>query len=310
MIRTEFFTKNFLAQSSSQELINHGMGGWLYNFQKQKNPISVAYQNEWLKTTYRNHLIKSELNQIQNLWSKSAPSPILLKGISLIDFLYKDYGLRPLSDCDLLIEPEHMDLFNPIFEKMGYYLLKEKKWRGNNFKRTFKKKLGLNEVVFEVHTRLFYHVNFSFYESTMIKKNSFFRTLLPEVEFTYLCGHVGFQHTFVKLFWLLDLLAYLDLKILNYDKVLSLAKKWKIFNSLKAVSILEKNYGGNSSLFKKVRMGWFESQLFSFLLAWNQLLKPNSVKWRYYFLKHKLKDQPIESFKYGALWLIQKLQKK
>ena len=311
-MRFDKFTENVLKATSVNEAIEQGLGGWMYCFKSESNLLSDAenYRHEWLRNSFKNHSIMKELDSLQTRLPADQPGPVLLKGASLIKHLYSNYGQRPMSDCDLLVEEIHLESLSKCLEGMGYCFLKEKKWQGNDFKKTFVKKKNGVGLVFEVHTRLFYHSKPSFLDAFEKDVGGYYSKLKPEFEFVHLCGHLGFQHTFRKLFWLLDIFLYLDCVKLDYQKVFEISKDWGVLNSVKAIAVLEKMWCGKDELAAGLNIKSNHLWMFSYLLKDEQLLEPLKLKWRYYLLKHKLKDNPYESYRYGVLWLIRSMQKK
>lgn len=74
---------------------------------------------------------------MKDVLSQLAPADIrvvLLKGIALIHELYKDEGLRPMSDVDLWVLPENLNRLTAVLTRIGYE-------QGSLYPTTFRKDL-------------------------------------------------------------------------------------------------------------------------------------------------------------------------
>jgi hypothetical protein len=81
-----------------------------------KEKLSQTY----LKTLSRNMVLYEHFRQIATEFSKVGIDVIPLKGIYLAEFLYKDIGLRQMSDIDLLVRNEDATKSIEILENLGY----------------------------------------------------------------------------------------------------------------------------------------------------------------------------------------------
>lgn len=81
-----------------------------------KEKLSQTY----LKTLSRNMVLYEHFRQIVTELGKAGIDVIPLKGIYLAEFLYKDIGLRQMSDIDILVRKEDAQKCVTILEGLGY----------------------------------------------------------------------------------------------------------------------------------------------------------------------------------------------
>ncbi len=62
----------------------------------------------------RNMLLQDELSSILSAFNKEGIPVIVLKGSALLGSIYRDISLRPMSDLDLLVPPEHLDVAEAV----------------------------------------------------------------------------------------------------------------------------------------------------------------------------------------------------
>lgn len=86
-----------------------GLGGFIYYYLTVSNKSSSSTLKEklthsYLQNLYRNIILLKEWEKIKSILNEIELFPI--KGIYLLESVYTDYGLRKLSDIDLMISPE------------------------------------------------------------------------------------------------------------------------------------------------------------------------------------------------------------
>ena len=295
--------KHLIPTTPDEVLQQHGIGALMYSRFEKAGGIDY-----WKKNFLYNHSYLKEVKEIYSRWPSDSVHPVLLKGTSLLLKLYENMGERPMSDCDLLVSEEGRLLLDKILQDMGYSLADTGKWHANRFKSIYVVRRQGLQLVFEVHTQLFYHSNDAFSTAPISYDKLLFHSLSPEEEFVHLCGHLGFQHNFRKLFWLLDIFLYLDKLPLDLERVVAVAKKWQVYNSLKAVAFLEARLTHQDSLLKAVTLARWEEALLGFVFGSEFITQPLLSKTKYYLLKTYLKDRPLENVRYNLLWMNQKLK--
>lgn len=279
----DFINKNIEESQREEVLTNHSLKGFLH-------PDNV----EWKKQYYRNTVQENVLKELI-VDSNIKDNFIVLKGMCFGDYeVYGSWGDRLTSDIDILVD--NIDNFSKYLLEKGFTLVKNHKWKGNNFKNVFSKDCSGIEVILELHSRLFYHT--SGISLAVKKSNAGFLILEIEDLLMHLVGHLGFQHTFLKIHWLLDIYLILEKyrDKINWDRFFLLIEKYQLKRSWhyteKFLNLVFEN--------KKP-----SSYLEAFVVHPKFLLFPEKHFFRYYMLKHLLKDTSRGSLSYTWWWLWQ-----
>lgn len=82
--------------------------------------INQGLEQEYTKTAFRNVIFLQELGEILKVFKEANISAIVLKGGFLIENVYKDLGLRPMSDLDLLVKKEDLINIYHNLNRLGY----------------------------------------------------------------------------------------------------------------------------------------------------------------------------------------------
>ncbi len=277
---------------SPKQIQEHKLEGYFHRFLPQliQNQHKVYYQKVWKAQWLLNHQ-KIEFLKELNQWAKQNQSEIvLLKGAALLQDYYTDLGSRFMSDIDILIEPKTLTHLNYFLESNGFKLVISPKWKGNNFKRVYKK----GNLNIEIHHHLFFHTSLT---PNTIASPHFdqLKTFSNEDQFVYLCGHYAFQHNCLKLYWLIDLFHLSTTKI-NWSRVKHISKKYQLRTSVKACQwILNKKFNVD------LPTQFCVANLF---LSTTFLTNYSQGGIRYHLLKHLLKDDLATAIKYDFFWLI------
>lgn len=299
----------FLESEKGQFLINeHMLKGWLIN----KDALKESTLNASYKTEFKRqwHLNQSYLNEIELMakdFSAIGLSPILLKGITFLGEIYEDLGDRSMSDVDILVSKDDLVKTTDILLKHGFVISSDKKWRANQHKVELIKNANGLEMVIELHTSLFYHSedpdwSFDSFQITPYLK------LSNEDLILYQCSHLAFQHTFLKLFWMIDIhLLITNIDGLDESKVLKMAKDHSLENStLLTLFILDKYF--------ETPMGVVFKEAINSIPNWKKkllsiafLMNPKENYFRYLSVKHLCRDNIKESLLYGFGWFKDRL---
>jgi hypothetical protein len=276
------------AVDKAEILINHSLSGFI-------TPESKEWKLQYYRYTVQEDFLKS-LASDKDL----AKNFIVLKGMSFGEYnIYENLGERLIADIDLLVTD--LEAFSLVLVSQNFTLVKNHVWKGNDYKRVFSKIMNGIEVVVELHTRLFYHSEFLDFKTNT--SMSGFQVLQIEDLLVHLTGHLAFQHTFLKLHWLLDihLLQENCSKDINTDRVTFLVKELKLERSWKMTQAFI------AVFFKEERpKNKFEQLIYDN----NFLLFPERNKLKYYLIKHLTKDSSLTSFSYDLNWFLQKGWKK
>lgn len=218
-----------------------------YNI-KDKNfnqDIVFKLKEEYKKNLFANILILDELKKVADSFFEPKIEFILLKGAALIQNVYPDFGVRPLSDLDLLIKFKDLKEANTILENLGFTpletaltykrpkVLRDSSTRSgsltglrlyekNSYKRgkltyikNSQKFLKFLDLHWELESFPFLRkiINFNLEEifdrAEEVQDKKELRVLSPFDNLIYLCVHLSLHHSF-ELFWLLDIYLLID----------------------------------------------------------------------------------------------------
>lgn len=296
--------QNFLCSTEGQFLINeHMLKGWLANKDILKDSdLHKEYKNEFKRQWHLNQSYWNQLEQLAPDFEKAGISPILLKGITFLDDLYSDFGDRSMSDIDMLVTKQDIGKTVSILIDHGFNYISDKKWRANQHKVELIKNHNGVELVIELHTSLLYHCTDPDWSFVPFKVSPY-RKLAQEDLLLYQCSHLSFQHTFLKLFWFLDIHLILSQSdSLNEEKVLTMAKESSLSNStLLSLYVLDKYFHSPMGVvFQneiKLIPKWKKA-----LLNISFLLNPKQNYLRYISVKHLCRDNIKEALLYDLGW--------
>lgn len=297
--------QEYLDSEEGQQAINeHMLTGWLANKEEiQKHSIYPRAKNEFKRQWHLNQTYLDLLSELSSEFQDANISPVLLKGITFLEHIYPDLGDRSMSDIDMLINPSELNKCISLLEDSGFSVRSTHKWRANSHKVELTRVDNNIEVVIELHTRLLYHTadpKWSFKDFSVGP----YQKLMIEDEILYLCTHVGFQHSFLKLFWLIDLHHLLDgLTLIDEKKVINSAKKYKVYNSFTMALYLLSRYFGTdlSPEFNKIQNEISRPK--KSLLSIHYLMNPKENILQYLVVKHLCKDNLKEAISYNLGWI-------
>lgn len=130
--------------------VREGVAGLLYKNLKKIGILGYLghrqieqLQSFYYSTARLNLRLLHDLKDILKKLNQSKTPIVLLQGISLLQQIYKDIGLRPLSDIDLWVLPEYFAAVEHTLIKMGYQ-------HDPVYPKTFKK----DSTVIDVNTHI------------------------------------------------------------------------------------------------------------------------------------------------------------
>jgi hypothetical protein len=104
-----------------------GMTGLLYKSLKKAGILGFLghlqmqqLQSFYYRTVQYNLQLVHDLKAILRRSNEKGVRVVLLQGIALLEKIYKDIGLRPLTDIDLWIFPEKRVVFDSLMLQLGY----------------------------------------------------------------------------------------------------------------------------------------------------------------------------------------------
>ncbi len=297
--------QEYLDSEEGQRTLNeHMLLGWLANKQEiQDSTLQPIAKKEFKRQWHLNQTYQEILVELAPKFVEANIRPVLLKGITFLDKMYKDLGDRSMSDIDMFVNPNELNTCVLLLESAGFTKSSSQKWRANSHKLELIRTSEGIETVIELHTKLFYHVEEPKWNFKCFSIEPYLK-LESEDEFLYLCTHVGFQHSFMKLFWLLDLHFILSgLTNIDEKKVINLAKAHKVYSSFSMTLYILKTYFGTelNTEFNQVQEKL--SGLKKSLLSVSYLMNPKSSMLQYLSIKHLCKDSFSEAINYNLGWI-------
>ena len=287
-------------QNKHIELFNeHHIEGLFYKKFNYAEGLS-QYKKQWI----HNQTILQVLDDLNTMLLTTKTKATLLKGSHLLLDLYTDIGSRFLSDIDLLISPLEIDIWEKILTEYGCTPILEKKFHANIFKAEWCKKVGEIEINIEIHTKLFFHLKSEKWELLPTPFSNLTK-LRDEDLLLHLCGHLAFQHTFLKLYWLFDIYFFYQLKhsTIDWDYLKLKSKSHHLYRSIQmCLWILDQYFAikmevGVIELFELNKKFWWKK-----LLTINFLMYPHHYRFQYLLLKHATKNHLSQAFLYDLSW--------
>ncbi|MDP2939669.1 MAG: nucleotidyltransferase family protein [Candidatus Omnitrophota bacterium] len=180
----------------------------------------------YYKILERNWLIQLELHKVVLLLNQEGIEAIVLKGASLLETVYKNIGLRPMSDVDLLVKRKNLTKIRAVLQGAGYqkpdFLDQESLEKFGGEVYLYKE----GGVFLDIHTNLSQYERFQdvfridldeeiWNKSKIIKgSQGDLRILNPNHLIMHLCMHHAIVHSFAGLFRFCDIREV----ILTYQK--------------------------------------------------------------------------------------------
>jgi hypothetical protein len=107
--------------------LQNGVGGLLYrslvkadSLQKLGSAHNQRLQSIYYQTARLNLKLIHDIKEVLKRLNQENLDVVLLQGITLLDSVYEDIGLRPMKDIDLWVLPEDYDEFVNLLKSLGY----------------------------------------------------------------------------------------------------------------------------------------------------------------------------------------------
>jgi len=276
--------------------VKEGLAGFLYKSLLKAGLLETLnpHHKQRLYTTYyltirHNLKLIHALNEILKPLNEKKIQVILMQGISLLQLVYRDIGLRPMNDMDLWVLPNNYPDLADCLVGQGFKC-------NSLYPQTFNK----GEVMLDVHTHFLWADRIKsrdvlikigqeeiFKSAQLINvENTAALFLNPSDQFLYLSLH-ALKHNLERLIWLVD--------------IISLITKWEL-SDWKALIMRAEELWQQATLFYmlyiltnifKLRLPY---EISSYLDGW----KPNIFERR--VLNRRVKGSPIPTW--GQLVLI------
>ncbi|MEQ1876250.1 MAG: nucleotidyltransferase family protein [Bdellovibrionia bacterium] len=283
-------------------LVEHKLAGYFFQRWGDVAPqeIRPLLRTQWAAQRMRNEIHINEFDNIRSVFRHSGMEAIGLKGVALVPLLYPDLGSRYMSDIDVLVQGVENEDIVSAMAGLGYTRMPDKKWWANDFKLLFAKETGGLDLTVEFHSRLFAKEPKGFTWRADPEDPSM---LMPAHMVIHLCGHLAYQHTFLKAFWLLDL----DL----YARAFEYRIDWDQVERESESLGLERSVA-SALAFSRERLGTPVPEHIKVSSVVERLIDQNfeskgSPLWSRYVLKHLVKDSLGDSIGYDIGWLKNKL---
>ena len=283
----------------------HALAGYLYGEHRLNLPAAIASEliQDWTVQTANSLLIANELERLGAACANRDLNPGLLKGCALIGDVFSDPGTRFTSDIDIFIDSCDCNSMEKLLIALGYQSVNEPRFWANAYKSHRFYEISPDvKVEVELHARVFPNdTGISWKWKPSPHKG--FRALEREDLLVHLLGHLGYQHTFLKLFWLVDIDRLIRCTPeLCWDRVWSLVFQLNHRRSASAVLWAAQKYLATpipcAASEKLVSTGFWKS-----LISPGFLVAPKNHKVRYFLLKHLLKDSFLHSLNYDWHWI-------
>lgn len=283
-------------------LERHNLLGHIYLRTQDK-----IYYPYWKSQLNRNSVAKEELQAIGKDLQKENIKVFLLKGFSLMGEIYKDWGERFVADIDLLITHDELWKLTDILRMYGYQKRKQAKWLGNRHKHLFVKMADDIQVSIEVHTQLFWHTSLNIQEVSEKAVVPGFYQLSHENQLIHLCGHLAFQHSYSKLFWLMDIFKYVDRfrEKINWTLFWEQAEKANLYKSCYFTLFLCQKLGLNiqTILYRATKKKKVSIFFLKKLVDFSYLYNPERHWLRGIAVRFLIKDSIVDNIRYFSAWL-------
>ena len=304
------FSQEHQGRLWSQEFLDrHHLHGFAYHQSKDQ-----MFFLEWKQQLVRNFIVKSELEAIGRDLQQECLDVCLLKGFSLMGDIYQDWGIRFASDVDLLINLSNLWRLSDILSLHGYRKLTEPKWLGNRFKFMFRKNVKGMEINIEVHSQLFWHRPIDWRDDARPARIEGFKLLGLEKQLVHLCGHLGFQHTFLKLFWLMDIFRFVNQykSEIHWQRFWNLSQRYAVFKSSYLSLHLCQTLGAEvgTQLAQAPKKYEFSLWILKKIVDFKFLHNPRKTFVRYIVVKNLIKDSFFQNIVYWFYWLKEKVRRR
>lgn len=221
--------------------MKEGMEGFVHRRLKESGfpphfpeAVQKELEREYFRILARNMLLKKEGHRLLGLLSERGVPVLLIQGFPLLDALYEDYGLRPLSDIDFLLPSESFPKAIAVLRLQGFQ-------SPPNFPSVFIKEdlqLDLHEDIMNVARiegrKEFIHLKFEDLKKYAVELPEFQEVyqLRQEANFPLLAAHLV-KHSFTRLIWFVDLLRILELEKARFNprEMAEIAERWNLLPS-------------------------------------------------------------------------------
>ncbi|HEV8374657.1 MAG TPA: nucleotidyltransferase family protein [Candidatus Polarisedimenticolia bacterium] len=207
----------------------------------QREAILPALRDTVRKTLVDNLILLKALHEVAATLSEEGIGFVLLKGVSLLGFLYPEIQLRPMTDVDLLLREKDWPKVADTLRQRGYRMPPEEEER-------FYRDRWYHQLVESPGTpttNLEFHWNLESVERSRIDPDDLIHDAVPcEIEgdpflrlcddhlFIHLAVHLAHHYQSPALVWVEDLRRLLAAGNLDWDRIARTARTWGVENCL------------------------------------------------------------------------------
>lgn len=244
-----------------------GVAGLLYHHLNNLDCLDLLpeaalhYLEAIYQRTTRNTLaIVSKIIGIAAMFSQARIPVMVLQGLSIVK-LYKQPGLRPMADADLMVKPDQKEILKELLIETGYRPVP-----------TYPDLLSKDRFLIDIHTHLLNldrirNRRYVFPEDLsamweravpLFEGQDGILCLEPYDNFIALCAH-ALKHSYSRLIWLTDLhelLILLTDKPDGWERLVERARFWKQGKVvLYSLILIERIFNTNIPLQVKLELG-------------------------------------------------------
>jgi hypothetical protein len=190
-----------------------GLSGMLYKSLKKAGILGFLghrqmqhLQSFYYSTVQQNLQVVHDLKQILQQANDKGIQVVLLQGIALLESVYEDIGLRPLTDIDLWVLPDKRALFDTLLKQSGFQ-------PDAIYPGTFKK----NRTIIDINSHILWAERIKSRQHLLAKNQQSIHDNIDIINFEgqaagslnavdqvlYLSLH-AFKHSVSRLIWLVD----------------------------------------------------------------------------------------------------------
>ena len=253
----------------------------------------------------------NELRRILENFKQEGIETAVLKGAALAETVYRDMGLRPFSDVDLLIHRDDLEKAKRKMAEMGYVLDE------NVTPQKYNEKFGcdlyyVGRIILEIHWDIARKIGSDKYTRIDIKrlwermipaKVAGVDTLVlsPEDTLLHLCVHLQ-RHRYNRLIWLCDICEIIRQNEIDWKYVLETAEKYRTRKYMYYGLLFTKKIIGGcdipSEVMKRLRPPHLEAALFERVFLKEILSDEGKILPIFNLLKTLLIDRMQDRMKY------------
>ena len=198
--------------------------------------VTAVLRERYYITLARNMIHYDELGTALRMFADAGIDVIILKGGALAETVYRDIGLRPFSDVDILVREEDLQRAKEVMAKIGYVLDERISPAAHNEEFGCDLHYVINEGhVLEIHWHIARKTGNDRYTRILIDElwkralpariaDVDTLVLSPEDLLLHLCIHLP-RHRYNRLIWFCDIAEVVRQGDVDWDRLVETAKE-------------------------------------------------------------------------------------